>query len=25
VNGKAQAVTGVRNIIRFELDKSSKR
>lgn len=25
VDGKAQAVTGVRNIIRFELDKSSKR
>ena len=24
VDGKAQAVTGVRNIIRFELDKSSK-
>jgi len=25
VNGKAQEVTGVRNIIRFELDKSSKK
>jgi len=25
VDGKAQAVTGVRNIIRFELDKSSKK
>lgn len=25
VDGKAQAVTGVRNIIRFELDKSKKR
>lgn len=25
VDGKAQAVSGVRNIIRFELDKSSKR